>query len=104
MFCHVGIDARLSQAYARLRGAASRAPIVSARTARARRRTVELAPMEIFLHLWDELDDLTGVCRHVATTTTSELLEGAAPLIAGASALGIWVLGGAYRQLLRLTA
>jgi hypothetical protein len=60
--------------------------------------------MEVFLHLWDELDDLTGVCRQVATTTAAELLEGAAPLIAGASALGIWAFEGAYRQLLRLTA
>ena len=60
--------------------------------------------MEVFLHLWDELDDLTGVCRHVATTMAAELLEGAAPLVAGASALGVWVLDGAYRQLLRLTA
>jgi len=60
--------------------------------------------MEIFLHLWDELDDLSGACRHVATTTASELLEGAAPLIAGAAALGVWVFEGAYRQILRLTA
>ncbi len=72
--------------------------------------------MEVFLHLWDELDDLTGACRHVATSTASELLAGAAPLVAGASALGVWLLlpdfrlnaallaaaatcWGAYRQL-----
>jgi len=60
--------------------------------------------MEIFLHLWDELDDLTGVCRHLATTTAAELLEGAAPLIASAAALGVWAFEGAYRQILRLTA
>ena len=60
--------------------------------------------MEVFLHLWDELDDLASVCRHMATTTAGELLEGAAPLVAGASALGVWVLEGAYRQLLRLSA
>ena len=69
-----------------------------------RRPAVQLQPMEIFLHLWDELDDLTSACRHVATTTAAELLDGAVPLIAGASALGIWVLEGAYRQLLRLSA
>jgi len=60
--------------------------------------------MEVFLHLWDELDDLTGVCRHVATSTASELLEGSTPLLAGASALGVWILEGLYRQLLRLSA
>jgi hypothetical protein len=60
--------------------------------------------MEVFLHLWDELDDLSGVCRHVATTTAAEILEGAAPLLASAAALGVWVLDGAYRQLLRLSA
>jgi hypothetical protein len=60
--------------------------------------------MEIFLHLWDELDDLTGVCRLKATNVASELLEGTVPLIAGAAALGVWVFEGAYRQILRLTA
>jgi hypothetical protein len=39
---------------------------------------------EFFLHLWDELDDVAGVCRHVATSAASELLV-AAPLIAAAS-------------------
>jgi hypothetical protein len=59
--------------------------------------------MEVFLHLWDELDDLSGLCRHLATSTASELLEGAAPLVAGASALGVWLLEGANRALLRLS-
>jgi hypothetical protein len=60
--------------------------------------------MEVFLHLWDELDDLSGACRHVATSAASELLERAAPVVAGASALGVWVLDGVYRHLLRLAA
>jgi hypothetical protein len=59
--------------------------------------------MEVFLHLWDELDDLSGACRHVATAAAAELLEGAAPLLAGVSALSLWVVLGAYRQLLRLS-
>jgi len=59
--------------------------------------------MEIFLHLWDELDDLSGACRHLATGAAAELLEGAAPLLAAASALGLWVLDGANRALLRLS-
>jgi hypothetical protein len=29
--------------------------------------------MEIFLNLWDELDDLAGACRHIATSTVIEL-------------------------------
>ena len=72
--------------------------------------------MEVFLHLWDELDDLTGACRHVATSAASELLAGAAPMIAATSALGVWLaqpdllraaliaggaaFRGAYRQLI----
>jgi hypothetical protein len=60
--------------------------------------------MEVFLHLWDELDDLTGACRHVAASVASELVEGAAPLLVGASAFGVWALDGLYRQLLRFSA
>ena len=59
--------------------------------------------MEIFLHLWDELDDLASVARHAATTTASEFLDGAAPLIAAATAAGLWMLEGT-RQLLRFSA
>jgi len=60
--------------------------------------------MEVFLHLWDEIDDLTHACRHVAASVASELVEGAAPTVAAASALGVWALDGLYRQLLRLSA
>jgi hypothetical protein len=60
--------------------------------------------MEVFLHLWDEIDDLVNACRHVATSAASELVDGAVPLVAGASALGVWMLDGLYRQLLRLSA
>ena len=35
--------------------------------------------MEIFLNLWDELDDLVGACRHVATSTAIELASVARP-------------------------
>ncbi len=63
--------------------------------------------MEFFLHLWDEIDDLTGVCRHVATSTAAEVLASAAPLIAAASSV---LLAGAatlllgHRQLLAFPA
>jgi len=59
--------------------------------------------MEVFLHLWDELDDLASLCRHAATSTASELLDGAAPFVAGATALSAGLLAGALR-VLRLTA
>lgn len=63
--------------------------------------------MEMFLHLWDELDDVAGACRHVATSTVVEIAAGAAPLIAAAAEL---LLAGAatllldHRHLLSLTA
>ena len=60
--------------------------------------------MEVFLHLWDELDDLAAASRHLAVSAAAELLEGAAPVVAAASAAGVWVLDGLYRQLLRLSA
>ncbi|HEX4618811.1 MAG TPA: hypothetical protein VH135_03730 [Steroidobacteraceae bacterium] len=60
--------------------------------------------MEVFLHLWDELDDLSAACRHLAASVASELLEGAAPMVVGASALGVWLLDGLYRELLRFSA
>jgi hypothetical protein len=59
--------------------------------------------MEVFLHLWDELDDLASLCRHAATATASELLDGSAPFVASVAALGVGLLAGASR-LLRLTA
>ena len=31
--------------------------------------------MEIFLNLWDELDDLAGACRHIATSFVLEAAE-----------------------------
>jgi hypothetical protein len=77
--------------------------------------------MEIFLHIWDELDDMTSACRHVATTALIEAAALSTPLLAWGSALGVWVmmpqlrvnaalLAGSvtffdlYRRLLRLPA
>ena len=77
--------------------------------------------MEVFLHLWDELDDLTHACRHLATAAAIEALAGAAPIMTAASALWIYLMlpdvraaaavlagsatfWGTYRQLLRLVA
>ena len=36
--------------------------------------------MEIFLNLWDELDDLAHACRHIATSFVLEAAELARPL------------------------
>ena len=41
--------------------------------------------MEIFLHLWDELDDLAGVCRHLATSAAAAAANLARPLISMAT-------------------
>jgi hypothetical protein len=42
---------------------------------------------EFFLHLWDEWDDLTGICRHLATEMAAEIVSAAVPLAAVAGAL-----------------
>jgi hypothetical protein len=36
--------------------------------------------MEIFLNLWDELDDLIGACRHIATSAVIEFVSLSRPL------------------------
>ena len=71
------------------------------RASSRRLRAVE----EFFLHLWDEWDDLTGLCRHLATETARELVAVGAPLIAalsGALLAGATTLLLAHRPLLAL--
>jgi hypothetical protein len=48
--------------------------------------------MEFLLLWWDELDDLTHACRHLAVNAASEAATLSAPLISGASALCAWIL------------
>jgi hypothetical protein len=48
--------------------------------------------MEIFLHLWDELDDLAGACRHVATSAAIEAAALSRPLVTVASSCVVWIL------------
>jgi hypothetical protein len=38
--------------------------------------------MEIFLNLWDEIDDFTGACRHIATSFAVEAAALSRPLAA----------------------
>ena len=52
---------------------------------------------EFFLHLWDELDDLLGVCRHIATETAAEVVAASGPVIAATSGA---LLAGAATLLL----
>jgi hypothetical protein len=62
---------------------------------------------EFFLHLWDELDDLVGVCRHVAAVTAAEVLAASVPAIAatsGALLAGAATLLLSHRQLLDVLA
>jgi hypothetical protein len=43
--------------------------------------------MEIFLNLWDEIDDFTGACRHIATSYAVEAVSLARPMAAPLVAL-----------------
>ena len=52
---------------------------------------------EFFLHLWDELDDLIGLCRHIAAETAAEVVAASAPVIAATSGA---LLAGAATLLL----
>jgi hypothetical protein len=51
-------------------------------------------PMEFMLLLWDELDDWTGACRHLAGEVVSEIGAVAAPLTTAllAGTVAAWVL------------
>ena len=53
--------------------------------------------MESLAYLWDELDDLAGACRHVASCTVAAVLVPAVPFIAAVSSV---VLAGAATVLL----
>jgi hypothetical protein len=49
--------------------------------------------MEIFLNLWDEIDDLAGACRHIATSFAVEAAALARPYAAASLALVAAPLG-----------
>jgi hypothetical protein len=76
--------------------------------------------MEFILLLWDEIDDWTGACRHVAGAAVAEVAVLSAPLATASSAVAVWLLmphfrvnaallagaatfWGAYRHVLRFT-
>jgi hypothetical protein len=47
--------------------------------------------MEFLLLWWDDLDDLTHACRHLATSAFDEVAAASAPLATGLSAVGAWL-------------
>ena len=55
--------------------------------------------MEFMLLIWDELDDMAHACRHVASTTVSEVTQVAAPVVTAliAATASFW---GGVRDLL----
>ena len=48
--------------------------------------------MEFLLLWWDDLDDLTHACRHLATSAVSELVASIAPFATGLTAVGALLL------------
>lgn len=76
--------------------------------------------MEFLLLVWDELDDWSGACRHVAGSAVAEVAVLSAPLATASSAVAVWLLlphlwinaallagaaalWGVYRHVMRLT-
>ena len=56
--------------------------------------------MEFMLLLWDELDDWTHACRHLASTAVSEVAQVGAPL-ATALLAGLAAFWGGFQEFLR---
>lgn len=56
------------------------------------RKALQFCNMEVFLHLWDELDDLIGAARHVAAAAALELAGLSRPLVGAAGAGYAWLL------------
>ena len=48
--------------------------------------------MEFLLLWWDDLDDLTHACRHLATSAVSELADALAPHATGLTAVAACLL------------
>jgi hypothetical protein len=48
--------------------------------------------MEFLLLWWDELDDLTHACRHLATSAISEIAATSLQMATGLSAVVAWTL------------
>jgi hypothetical protein len=47
--------------------------------------------MEIFLHLWDELDDWSAACRHLTAATVEEVAQIPGLVSAAVAAFAVWL-------------
>jgi len=52
--------------------------------------------MEFLLLWWDELDDVIGACRHLATSTVDEVAGLAQPVVTAAVATGAWLVAARF--------
>ena len=48
--------------------------------------------MEVFLHLWDELDDLSAAARHMTVSALDEVGEISGAVSAAVVAFAVWLL------------
>jgi hypothetical protein len=48
--------------------------------------------MEIFLHLWDELDDISAAFRHMTASAVEEVSYFPGALSAAATAFAVWLV------------
>ena len=48
--------------------------------------------MEIFLHLWDELDDLSAACRHMTFSAVDEVSQISSAAAAAVAAFALWLI------------
>jgi hypothetical protein len=60
--------------------------------------------MEFLLLWWDELDDVVGACRHLASSTVDEVAGLAQPLVTGAIATGAWLVAARFAANAHLVA
>jgi len=60
--------------------------------------------MEFLLLWWDELDDVIGACRHLATATVDEVTGVVQPVASAAVATGAWLLAARFAAHAHLVA
>lgn len=48
--------------------------------------------MEVFLHLWDELDDISAAARHMTVSAMDEVGQISGAVGAALTAFTVWIL------------
>ena len=48
--------------------------------------------MEVFLYLWDELDDVSAACRHMTVSAMDEVSQLSAAIGPAFTAFAVWLL------------